>query len=416
MKTLSSLLLALVILFSNQSFGQWQHVLSTDQLNIHAFAISGSNLFAGGDSCGVFISSDDGVTWRTVNNGLLDTSVYALTASHDTIYAGTPHGVFRSTNNGASWNLASSGLPMVGFYLPNVIIANGQRLYTATQQAGVYFSTNAGATWKSLNYGLTYPNISALILVNTDLFAGTTGGGLFKLSLNDTTWTAANNGLTNNWIQQLLPMGSYMLAGTGDSAIFISSDNGSSWDQSNKGIAPARYRYVSSLASHDSTIFAIVEGVLYFSKDSGANWHNSFPTLPSEGNHLMISDSSVFTTIYGNGIWKCPLKQVTTSVSNSTHNPSPLKYALSQNYPNPFNPSTTISFDIGSASFVNLEIYDLLGRRVESLVNMELPAGSYTKVWNANQFAGGIYFCKLTVYGAAGYGIYNEIRKLVLLK
>ena len=85
-------------------------------------------------------------------------------------------------------------------------------------------------------------------------------------------------------------------------------------------------------------------------------------------------------------------------------------FVLSQNYPNPFNPATVISFEIPSRNFVELKIYDLLGREITSLVNEEKDAGKYSIRFNGNDLASGIYFYKLTA------GNYSQTKKLILMK
>ena len=79
----------------------------------------------------------------------------------------------------------------------------------------------------------------------------------------------------------------------------------------------------------------------------------------------------------------------------------PEKFALQQNYPNPFNPSTQITFDVPlSSEIVYLNIYNILGQNVQTLVNEVLTPGSYTVEWDAtdligNPVASGIYFYEL---------------------
>ena len=68
--------------------------------------------------------------------------------------------------------------------------------------------------------------------------------------------------------------------------------------------------------------------------------------------------------------------------------PFPTNYVLYQNYPNPFNPTTTIVFSIVKNTQVNLEIYDLLGRHVRTLVNKKLPVGYHSIVWNGRNEKG----------------------------
>jgi hypothetical protein len=94
---------------------------------------------------------------------------------------------------------------------------------------------------------------------------------------------------------------------------------------------------------------------------------------------------------------------------------APESYILSQNFPNPFNPSTTISYAIPNESKVTVEVFDVLGRKVKTLVDEEQPAGSYHVVWDGENSQGqevgtGIYFYRLTA------GDVNRTKKMVLLK
>ena len=78
----------------------------------------------------------------------------------------------------------------------------------------------------------------------------------------------------------------------------------------------------------------------------------------------------------------------------------PLDYRLSQNYPNPFNPQTTIAFELRELGEVKLEIYNILGQRVKTLINGKRDAGRYTLKWNGlndagNRVASGVYLYRL---------------------
>ena len=94
----------------------------------------------------------------------------------------------------------------------------------------------------------------------------------------------------------------------------------------------------------------------------------------------------------------------------------PQSYQLSQNYPNPFNPSTTIEFSLPSRSTMDLAVYNLLGERVETLVNGEREAGNYKVNWNAG-VASGIYFFRMNALpGGTSAARYTQTRKMLLLK
>ncbi len=94
----------------------------------------------------------------------------------------------------------------------------------------------------------------------------------------------------------------------------------------------------------------------------------------------------------------------------------PSGFSLSQNYPNPFNPETTVNYQLPTAAFVTLKVYDLLGRVVATLVNEHKQAGNYKATLNvghierSREMASGIYFYRLQA------GTYNQTRKLILMK
>jgi len=96
----------------------------------------------------------------------------------------------------------------------------------------------------------------------------------------------------------------------------------------------------------------------------------------------------------------------------------PQSFNLSQSYPNPFNPSTTIEFYIPQTGFVTLNVYNILGEVVATLVNEELNVGTYTTQWNASGVASGVYLYRLQVGDpSTGSGqSFVETKKMVLMK
>jgi len=87
------------------------------------------------------------------------------------------------------------------------------------------------------------------------------------------------------------------------------------------------------------------------------------------------------------------------------------RFALEQNYPNPFNPTTTIEFTLAKDAWTTLEVYDMLGRSVATLVNEELKAGTHHQViFHAEYFASGVYFTRLQS------GERVALKKIMLMK
>jgi len=99
-----------------------------------------------------------------------------------------------------------------------------------------------------------------------------------------------------------------------------------------------------------------------------------------------------------------------TPVSATPLSVCPEDYTLRQNYPNPFNPVTEIKYDLPRQTEIHLQIYDVRGALVATLVDGRRPAGSHTVRWNAADWAAGVYFCVLQA------GDLRQVRKMVLLK
>lgn len=99
-----------------------------------------------------------------------------------------------------------------------------------------------------------------------------------------------------------------------------------------------------------------------------------------------------------------------TGETSNIKSQTPTTFALEQNYPNPFNPTTELSFVIGHVSFVNLRIFDMLGREVATVVNKEMEPGGYTVQWDASNQRSGIYFYRLTA------GKFSDTKKMLVIR
>ncbi len=86
------------------------------------------------------------------------------------------------------------------------------------------------------------------------------------------------------------------------------------------------------------------------------------------------------------------------------------KINLFQNYPNPFNPATTIEYQIPTAGYVNLTVYNILGKKIKTLVDKFTDAGKHNVTFNAPNLPSGIYIYKITA------GKFSEVRKMQLIK
>ncbi|MBD3256649.1 MAG: T9SS type A sorting domain-containing protein, partial [Candidatus Lokiarchaeota archaeon] len=88
----------------------------------------------------------------------------------------------------------------------------------------------------------------------------------------------------------------------------------------------------------------------------------------------------------------------------------PDEFKLFNNYPNPFNPETKIRYDLPQSARVTLNVYDIIGRRVKTLINDTQTAGSHEVLFDASDLVSGVYLFSLEA------GDYKEVRKMILLK
>jgi hypothetical protein len=151
-------------------------------------------------------------------------------------------------------------------------------------------------------------------------------------------------------------------------------------------------------------------GKIYKSTNQGNNWFD----ISAFFTNIVYYDIEFFNDSIGFCVGDQGTILKTTNGGITSVKPAgntiPKSFNLYQNYPNPFNPSTQIKFDVPKSSFVQLVVYDALGREVAVLVNEKLTPGFYDYQWNAELYTSGIYFYKLAADD------FSETKKMVLIK
>ena len=97
-------------------------------------------------------------------------------------------------------------------------------------------------------------------------------------------------------------------------------------------------------------------------------------------------------------------------VGNDAEQLGPTKFTLHQNYPNPFNPVTQINYELDRSGKVVLELFDVRGSKIKTLVNEHHDAGSHQLTFDGSKMSSGVYFYSMTTNGI------SKTRKLVLMK
>jgi hypothetical protein len=434
---------------------------------LNALAISGSTLIVGTYGSGVFTSTDNGLTWNEANSGVINTSIHCLAVSQGKLYAASTStnggggvGVFVSRSNGEHWESLKAGL--TGSVISAMVASDtdifvgASRDYLGNGVGGILRASGNFTNWALVHPDMPYPYVNSLAFAGTNLIAGTWGGGIFYSTDHGNNWSAAGgdtlNGITGiigpigndtlcyaatdegvcrsfdkgmSWVLadsmhttadalSLAASGDRLFAGS-NGRIYRSTDHGSHWTELTAGL-PSDV-VVHAFAFSGSSIFAgttsqsvLGDGGVFLSTDNGTSWTPiNTGLLNSNVYALAASGTYLYAGTDGDGIWKRQLSEVITSVPGPSTN-APSQFSLDQNFPNPFNPSTTIRFILPARSYVTLKIFDALGRQVSVVVSEELPAGTYSRQWNAAGMSSGVYFYRLQA------GSLTDRKKLLLLR
>ncbi len=401
-----SVLNLILLSFNLPLYAQWNQA-GLDGYYIRTITVSGSNIYAGTSGDGMFRSTNSGVSWLAANTGLIGLEFPAFAISGTNLYAGSEgEGVFLSVNNGASWNALA---PLTNQFV-FALALSGTDLYAGVDGGGVFRSTNNGTSWTNSTSGMTNTRVSSLVVSGTNLFAGTFGGaGVYLSTNNGTSWVAAGNGLTNTEVQTLNITSSlpgYIFAGTANGA-FYTTNNGANWSSISNGLTDT---YVHTFAFSGTTIFAgtDMEGV-FRSTNLGASWTAMNQGLINTTVWVLTAEgSNLYAGTNGSGIFKRPLSEMVALEQVSSEMPK--QFILSQNFPNPFNPSTIIQFGIIRSGNVNISVYDISGRKVETLVNGSHNTGLYEVQWDAAKYSSGVYFYTITT------SEFIDTKKMLLVK
>ncbi len=412
----------------------------------NTFLKDGNSLFAGTPN-GIYVSTNNGFNW-TITTFTYGT--HSLLKYGNMLYAGTDSGLYYSTNSGQNWIQTSLNNQII-----QSIGINNSAMFAGANWNGIFVSTNSGQNWTRY---LGNENVYSLAVNNPSAIAGTYLSGALRSTNNGQNWNSTS---VISSVYALTRDSILIFAGTGREGIYLSTNNGLNWTQINEGlIADSIY----SLCLSSNYIFAGMADIgkvyrrsilppaapILISPPNGATGISLNPTLKwsdtsSAVNYrLQVSMDSLFTTMIINiNVPYAPVDSFTISgllnnnryywrvfaldlfYSNSPpvwhfttgpvfmkqlSNHIPGENFLFQNYPDPFNPVTTIRFQIKKHVLVELNVYDLLGRKISTLVDKNLEPGLYETQWNSSDYPSGVYFYKINA------GEYSKTKKMVLIK
>jgi photosystem II stability/assembly factor-like uncharacterized protein len=377
-------ILMIAILIGNIAEAQWQQVFYNNCTSyscwISTLGVSGNTIYASTSYAGVYMSSNNGISWNMADTGLQKNIVSSFAPIGNNVLAATSQGVFLSTNNSGNWNAINTGLTNLDV---RALLINGSDIYAGTI-GGIFKSSNNGNSWNAISTGLTDTAISSLAVNGNTIYAGTYRRGVFLSTNNGNNWSAINNGLSDTAITSLAISGVNIVAGTKYGKMFISSNNGNSW--SNVFIPPyyPSEWHVSSFATIGNTVFAaIMFSGVYMSNDNGSNWTFANTGMLDSVNTLTICGNEIFAGTWV-GLCKRPLSQLTEINKKSIQTNLFI-------FPNPATNSLTLNLaELKNLQNTTVSIYDIQGK----LLLQQNRLQPQTEL-DISGFAKGIYIIKL---------------------
>ncbi len=171
------------------------------------------------------------------------------------------------------------------------------------------------------------------------------------------------------------------------------------------------------ICDSDGTVyFGSTNGKFYYavSSEGKLKWKLPLNDYQVDNTAAISSDGTLYLGVHMTSLWdKNKNNLIAIRDTNTTGVKKEIKitsYKMSQNYPNPFNPSTTIEYQLPTAGYVNLTVYNILGKKIKTLVDKFTNAGKHNVTFNAPKLPSGIYIYKITA------GKFSEVRKMQLIK
>jgi len=336
-----------------------------------------------GDNYFIQRSSDNGVSFTTVDSSGTADHVTAFVGLGNHIVAGNGHGILLSTDGGADWQ----STVVTSIASPNYFSTYGSHIFGADSYGdGVLLSNDSGSTWTNINSGLPLINggphvkyVTSMAISGATIFVGLADSTVWERSVSDAlpVELVSFSAVTNQFSAEL------------------------SWrtatEINNSGFEVQRRTVSSNQSSLNSW------GKVGFIQGNGtSNSPHNYSYADNVGS--VGTYSYRLKQIDHNGAFVYS-QEVQVTIE------APKIFALSQNYPDPFNPTTNIEFTVPNDGHAILRIYNTLGQEVAKLFDDEATAGTNHQVqFNGSNLASGIYFSRLEFNGKM------QVKKMLLLK
>ena len=365
---------------------------------------------------------------KTTNGGdnwvLNKTSIYSFTRiiflDKYVGFTNSFNTLFKTTNSGANWD----SIPLPGIYGDDLFVLNKDTLWLAMGEGltgGVYRSTNGGLNWTNQFYQFNR-NPDKIYMVNKNLGFIRRGETPFGSYIGRTTngganWSIQNEDSTFSQIKFIDTLTGWMT----NINIKKTTDGGITWFVQNLPTVAGSIYNVRAMGSfsliNKDTLYGVggwfkypnnqSRCLVYKTTNGGLNWGYQIPDTSFnifQLRHIFFMDNNrgwAFMT-YNRSIHTSNGGSDTTFYTGINNNENQIvstDFVLEQNYPNPFNPFTVISFKLSKSGNVKLNIFDITGKKISTLVNEYKHSGNYSVTFNAQNLPSGIYFYSMIIDG-----------------
>jgi hypothetical protein len=384
---------------------QWTRVVAIPASNVFSVWANGDTIAVGTDSS-VYLSANAGASWKHSSKLAGVTSVQSVLVRNRRLFAGTfGQGVFISDDLGDSWQAFNQGL--VGglfnsqLFLSELVVL-GDNLYAATLGAGVYVRNLSGvAGWT--HFGEEFEpnqasNVNALALGGTRLLAAAGANGMvFRRDPGDGEWTISS--LDNVGLHPGLQAeseawnGSAWVVGT-NAGVFHSVLGQEPWTRTDPGLGTLNHTAFATRGRDLFAAFDIVNAaVIEHSGDDGATWQE----LESLFQVFVFKMAMSGTQLYAgraDGLWTRSTASVSVPGDGAR---TGLGFAIVG--PQPFGDQVRFRFELAEGGSIEIEVFDIAGRRAADPLRQTWSAGTHEVSWNARELPAGVYKARLAAAG-----------------
>ena len=376
----------------------------------------------------IFRTTDGGSSWLNVPVAGINHEIYCIWAvTENTVFAGEGYvngnaRLFKTTNAGLNWNPILTTASNSGHFTGLGFTKSNGNLFGIAIAEKIYKTSDAGNNWVELNAGVVGVSNAqnSLTIVDNNFYGFGLNNGAARIRLtvnNAVSWSTQQISVAGNYTSAIAFHSNKLfgVAATSSSLPMISrtTNGGSTWNSVDIGSGVTGTCYFVWVPATPVVYILGSNGGIKRSTDNGLNW----VTTPTPGvtglSHFDFIQSGMIVYGYavsstGNVIKLTDTLDILTG-TNPINN-LPKGYSLSQNYPNPFNPQTMITYSVPQSSFVNITVFDILGREIYSPVNEIKKAGSYELNINAGQIGSGIYYYRMSA------GDFSDTKKMIVIK